>query len=94
VSVEDVSMADAASVVVAQVESVLLSTDDLDRPVEIEATISPGRDYAVRAHVSRSREEQVSTGDLITVARHRLPPDAGTAQVVLPLIEVRPTSGE
>lgn len=92
VSIEDVSMLDAPSVELASVASVLRGASQLEDPVDLLVTASPGRDYAVRAHVSRSPDlGHVSVGDLITVIRHPLDPSAGTAYVEIPLSTVRPS---
>ncbi len=88
VTVEDVSLADVSSVVVARAEVTVADATALERPVELHATLDPRASYAVRAQVSRSGEPGVHTGDLVSVSRHPVMPQAGVAEVVVELVEV------
>lgn len=89
-TVEDVSLADASSMVVARAEVAVADAAALDRPVELHATLDPRAAYAVRAQLSRSGEPGVHTGDLVSVSRHTVTPQTGVAEVVVELVEVLP----
>jgi uncharacterized lipoprotein YbaY len=95
ISIEDVSMLDAPSTEVAAIDSILEDTSQLQEPVPIRATIAPGRDYAVRAYVSRSSAAYggLAAGDLITTARHQLDSTTSTAHIELPLSTIQPAVG-
>ncbi len=88
VTLEDVSLADAPSVVVASVARPLQSAADLLEPTDLEATLSVRRAYAVRAHVSRSGERLVRAGDLVSTTSHPVPAVAGTVPLLVDLIVV------
>lgn len=89
VTVEDVSLADAPSVVVTSEARPLQHSADLLEPVELQATLSHGRTYAVRAHVSRSGGGQVRTGDLVSTVRYPVPVASGTVSVQVDLVVVQ-----
>ena len=78
VTLEDVSLADSPAVVVDSAARPLQNAADLREPVELKATLSGRRVYAVRAHVSRSGERQVRVGDLVSTSNHPVPAVVGT----------------
>ncbi len=88
VTVDDVSLADSPSLVVASAARPLRGSADLLEPVELQATLSDGRSYAVRAHVSRGGTGQVRAGDLLSVARYPVPVVSGTVSVQVDLVVV------
>jgi hypothetical protein len=91
VSVEDVSLVDVSSIVVARLEAVLADAASLAHPVELDAVLDPRCSYAVRVHVSRSGAPEVRVGDLVSVAHHAVAARGGVAKVAVGLVEVTPT---
>ena len=95
ISIEDGSLLDAPSTEVAAIDYILEGTSQLQELVSIRGTTFPGRDYAVRAYVSRPSATSggLAAGDLITTARHPLDSTIGTAHIELPLSTIQPAVG-
>jgi uncharacterized lipoprotein YbaY len=72
VSIQDVSLADASSITVAET-AVAADPSSLAGPYELEADLEPGRQYAVYVHVDRSGDGTLVSGDLINSVRVPLP---------------------
>ncbi len=83
----DVSLADAPSTTVARIDVVTTGPDELAGPYRLEARLTPGRQYAVSAHVDCSGDGSIAPGDLLTTTRVAVPVD-DAALVDVPLTEI------
>ena len=82
----DVSLADAPATPVARVDVVVTDPRELAGPYGLEAHLTPGRRYAVSAHVDCSGDGAVEPGDLLTTTRVTVPAEGGALDV--PLTEI------
>jgi len=84
----DVSLADAAATPVARVDAVVTGRAELAGPYGIDAGLTPGRHYAVSAHVDCSGDGSIAPGDLLTTTRVAVPVDGGAALLDVPLTKI------
>jgi hypothetical protein len=84
VSVRDVTEHDGPALTVAEYElpGLEVPAAGADLPFELDATLDPRRDYAVRAHATRGGSQEVEVGDFVSTSRHRVAPDQ---RLVVPL---------
>lgn len=90
VLVEDVSFADASSIVIAQQ---VLRDVDLDPSGHIPFSLSvpetdPRHDYVVRAHVDMTGDGEIAVGDLVSTQSHPVLTRGQGTRVVVPVIRV------
>ncbi|NYH92390.1 hypothetical protein [Actinopolymorpha rutila] len=76
VSIQDVTMADESSATVAKAVVEAHDRTDVEGPYLLEADLTPGRQYAVYAHVDRSGDGTTAPGDFINTVRVPLPADS------------------
>jgi uncharacterized lipoprotein YbaY len=84
----DVSLADAPATPVARVDVVATGAGELAGPYRIDAGLTPGRQYAVSAHVDCSGDGSIAPGDLLTTTRVVVPVDDDTVLLDVPLTEI------
>lgn len=92
VFVEDVSRADAPSVVVASREYPQAQfADDGELPFAVDVpvdTIEEGHRYTVRVHVDVDGSYDVSLGDFVSTQHHGVLTDGGELQLRVPVSRV------
>ena len=88
VEILDVSLADAPATPVARIDVVATGADGLAGPYGIDARLTPGRHYAVSAHVDCSGDGSIAPGDLLTTTRVAVPVGDDTALLDVPLTEI------
>lgn len=75
-SIQDVTMLDESSTVVAETVVHAHDVSEMTGPFDLEADLQPGRQYAVYAHLDSTGDGTVASGDLVSTTRIPVTPDA------------------
>ena len=87
-AIEDVSLQDSSSIEVSRTDTIVQPDEALQGPYELDAALTAGRHYAIRAHIDRSGDGTIAPGDLISPRHQAIDDKQDVFHVDVPVTEV------